>query len=130
MPAIHTISIPVFLDSIPVQIPRPYEVLTRRGMAAASVLFDAKQFPPLRLRTVSVAADKAGARLLADRFIALIRQRVAVNDGITVADGTVILSVASTLTDAGLVLLGDGSSGRWLVEAEWVVLLDADRDTR
>lgn len=130
MPRIHTYTIPVFLDRIPVDIPRPFEVLKRPGMAAASVLFHARQFDPMTIRTVCSAASAAAAYALANRFLALLRQRVTVDDGIIRADGTVVLAISSTISDAGLVIGGNATADTWTVDSTWQFLLDADRDTR
>lgn len=130
MPRVHTHQIPVFLDRIPVAIPRPVEILRRPGMAGASVLFHARQFDPLPIRTLTSAASAAAAYALADRFLALIRQRVTVDDGLIRADGTVVLAVSSTFSDSGLIVGGLTVGDRWQVETQWTFLLDADRDTR
>lgn len=130
MPRIHTHQIPVFLDRIPIDIPRPFEVLRRPGMSAGSVLFHARQFAPMTIRTIASAANASAAYLLADRFLGLLRRRVTVDDGIIRADGTVVLAVSSTISDAGLVIGGNTAGDTWTVDTTWQFLLDADRDTR
>lgn len=130
MPRIHTYRIPVFLDRIPVDIPRPYEVINRPGMAGASVLFHGKRFDPLTLRTISTAASGAAAYRLANDYMALKRQRVTVDDGILSAAQTVILAVSSLISDVGLAIGGNTAGDSWEVLSTWIVLLDADQDER
>ena len=128
MPRVHTYQMVGWGTPIPVAIPRPYQILTRPGMAAASVLFAAKQFQPFVCQTVSTAPDRLGARRLADRYERLRRQRVAIDDGVTLAPGTVVLDVASVLTDAGLCIGGNAPGDRWEVVTTWSFLIDADLD--
>lgn len=130
MPRIHTYSIPIFLDPIPIEIPRPIELLRRPGMAGCSVLFHARQFDPLPIRTISTAADKSSAYNLADAYLRLIRKRVRVDDGIIAADQTVVLAVKSILTDIGISIGGNTAGDRWEVQTVWTFLLDPDYDQR
>ena len=128
MPRIHNLTIPVFLDPIPISIPRPVEILRRPGMAGASVLFHARQFEPLIIRTVSSAPDKLSAFALAQKYLRMIRLRVKIDDGVTSAEQSVVLAVSSTCTDSGMVIGGNGASDKWSVNSAWTFLLDADQD--
>ena len=128
MPRIHTFTLPIFLDAIPIAVPRPVEILRRPGMAGASVLFHARQFDPLVIRTISSAPDKLTAFALALRYKLLIRKRVKIDDGISVADQSVVLAVSSVCADAGVVLGGNGASDKWTIATAWTFLLDADLD--
>lgn len=130
MPRIHTYAIPVFLDPIPYDIPRPVEIQTRPGRAAASVLFHARQFPPLIIRTISSAPDKITARSKADTFLRLVRRRVLIDDGTLSAAQTVVISVVSTFSDGGLIIGGSAAGDRIEIASTWAFLLDADQDQR
>lgn len=130
MPTIGDQPIPIFADPIPISVPRPYRLLRRPGMAAASVLFSARQFEPLTIRTHCSAAEQSLAFLLADRFLRMIRSRVRIDDGIIFAEGTVVLNVVSQVSDAGLIIGGNADGDRYAVDSVWTFLLDADRDER
>lgn len=130
MPRVHTYQIPVYLDPIPVDVPRPFEVLTRPGMAGASVLFHGRRFDPLPIRTISTAANAATAYRLANDYLALKRKRVTIDDGIIRAEQTVVLAVSSLIRDVGLAIGGNASGDTWEVLSNWLFLIDADYDER
>lgn len=130
MPSIGDQPIPIFLDAIPYEIPRPYKILTRPGMAGASVLFSARQFVPLTIRTRCSALTLQAAYALSDAFLRKIRSRVKIDDGMTYADGTVVLNVSTLISDAGLIIGGNAEGDRYAVDSTWTFLLDADRDER
>ena len=130
MPRIHTFTIPIFLDPIPYDIPRPVEILRRPGMTSASVLFHARQFEPMVIRTISTAPDISQARARAESYLRLVRKRVRVDDGIIYADQTVVLAVRSTFQDSGLIVGGSASGDRYEIATSWTLLLDADQDVR
>lgn len=130
MGLIHIYPIPIFLDQIPWAINRPYRVMTRPGMAGASVLFHAKQFAPLTLRTISTAPSLTSCADLGNRYLALRRKSVVVDDGIVKAAGTLILDVSSVFSDVGLTIGGNTAGDRYEIATTWTVLLDADLDPR
>jgi len=130
MPRIHTFQIPIFLDPIPYEVPRPVELLRRPGMAGASVLFHARQFDPLVIRTISTAPGKAEALARADSYLRLIRKRVRVDDGLVYVDQTVVLAVRSTFQDVGIAIGGNASGDRYEITTAWTLLIDADQDRR
>ncbi len=130
MPYIGSQFVPIYEDPLPIEIPRPAEILARPGMGAASVLFHAKQFAPLTIRTICTAPDKNAAYLLADKFFTQIRSRQTFDDGIISLPGTVVLRAVSQIVDAGICIGGNGTNDRWEVRTAWTILPDADLDER
>lgn len=126
MPWIHTYALPIFLQPLPLEIPRPYEVLRRPGMSGVSVLFHAPRFEPFTLGTLSSANGESAAYLLASRFAALRQQRVLVDDGIVAAAGTLVLDCRSQVRDAGLVIGGAAPGDTWEVSTTWTLMCDPD----
>ena len=130
MPTLHTYNFPVFLDAIPWDLPRPYAVLTRPGMKAASVLFSAAQWGPITIRTIASAPNEATAKIYADKFLALATKRVNVNDGVVSLRSAVVLRVTSQISDAGMICGGNAVGDRWEIATAWTILPDADLDSR
>ena len=119
--------VPVFLDPLPWEVPRPYRIITRPGMSAASVLFYAKQYPPMRIRTQSTAASRAAAMALCNTYLALRRKAVKFDDGNLMYDGTVILDFSALIEDVGLTIGGNAVGDRWQITGTWDILIDADK---
>jgi hypothetical protein len=124
MPWIQSYRMPIFLRALPLEIPRPYTVLRRPGMAAGSVLFHGAGFDPFALPTLASAPTRDAARRLANNFAAMRAQRVRVDDDLVAYDGTVVLDCRSEVRDAGLVLGGTSVGDRWEVATLWTLLFD------
>ncbi len=130
MPSVDNLSIPIWLDPIPYDVPTPVELMGRSGMSPASVLFHAPFFTPLVCRTISTAIGKTQAGMLAGRYRDLMRSTVTIDDGVILLRGCVVLSASSMLKDAGLVVGGNAAGDRWEVLTTWAFLPDASLDER